>query len=144
MYGLVIICSPEPKWFCSVFFQAWTMFPWADDLTRFVVALKREHKLGANTVLHNSVIVAQFLKSHGRSGVTRELQLPERVRSLPKEYREDDLGQFFEACYDSEHKRLGTALPDEKQWASRLSTSPSASALGFANSMVSLARPEAP
>jgi len=81
-----------------------------DDLTRFVVALKRDHKLGANTVLHNAVIVAQFLKRHGRSGITRELQLPERVTSLPKEYREDDLGQFFEACYDSERVLFSTFL----------------------------------
>ena len=29
-----------------------------EDLTRFVVALKRDHKLGANTILHNAVIVA--------------------------------------------------------------------------------------
>jgi hypothetical protein len=64
-----------------------------EDLTRFVVALKRDHKLCANTVLHNAVIVAQFLKRHGRSGITRELQLPERITSLPKEYREDDLGE---------------------------------------------------
>ena len=56
-----------------------------DDLTRFVVALKRDHELGANTILHNAVIVAQFLKRHGRSGITRELQLPERITSLPKE-----------------------------------------------------------
>jgi hypothetical protein len=69
-----------------------------DDLTRFVVALKKDHKLGANTVLHNVVIVAQFLKRHGRNGITRELQLPERITSLPKEYREADLGRFFDAC----------------------------------------------
>jgi integrase len=81
-----------------------------EDLTRFVVALKRDHKLGANTVLHNAVIVAQFLERHGRSGITRELQLPERITSLPKEYREDDLGQFFEACYDSERVLFSTFL----------------------------------
>ena len=81
-----------------------------DDLTRFVVALKRDHKLGANTVLHNAVIVAQFLKRHGRNGITRELQLPERITSLPKEYREDDLEQFFEACYDLERVLFSTFL----------------------------------
>jgi len=48
--------------------------------------------LGANTVLHNAVIVAQFLKRHSRNGITRELQLPERITSLPKEYGEEDLG----------------------------------------------------
>jgi hypothetical protein len=66
------------------------------------VALKRDHKLGANTAFHNAVIVAQFLKRHGRGGITRELQLPERITSLPKEYREEDLRRFLEACYDSE------------------------------------------
>jgi len=81
-----------------------------DDLTRFVVALKRDHKLGANTVLHNAIIVAQFLKRHGRGGITRELQLPERITSLPKEYREEDLGRFFEASYDSERVLFSTFL----------------------------------
>ena len=50
-----------------------------DDLTRFVVTLKKDHGLGSNTILHNAVIVAQFLKRHGRSGITRELSLPERI-----------------------------------------------------------------
>lgn len=69
----------------------------SEDLTRFVIALKRDHGLGANTVLHNVIIVAQFLKRHGRGGVTRELQLPERIVSLPKEYRDEDLARFFNA-----------------------------------------------
>ena len=43
----------------------------ADDLTRFVVTLKRDHGLGSNTILHNAVIIAQFLKRQGRSGITR-------------------------------------------------------------------------
>jgi hypothetical protein len=38
-----------------------------DDLTRFVVTLKKDHGLGSNTILHNAVIVAQFLKRHGNS-----------------------------------------------------------------------------
>jgi DNA-binding ferritin-like protein (Dps family) len=80
-----------------------------DDLTRFVAALKKDHKLGANTVLHNAVIVAQFLKRHGRNGITRELQLPERISSLPKEYREADLGRFFEGCYDFERALFSTS-----------------------------------
>ena len=42
--------------------------------------------------------------------VTRELQLPERITSFPKEYREDNLGQFFEACYDSERVLFSTFL----------------------------------
>lgn len=82
----------------------------SEDLTRFVVTLKRDHKLGANTILHNAVIVAQFLKRHGRNGVLRQLQLPERITSLPKEYREEDLARFFEACYDSERVLFSTFL----------------------------------
>ena len=74
----------------------------AEDLTQFMVVLKKDHHLGSNTVLHNAVIVAQFLKRHGRGGITRELQLPERITSLPKEYREEDLARFFAACYDVE------------------------------------------
>jgi integrase/recombinase XerD len=81
-----------------------------EDLTSFVVALKREHGLSANTILHNAVIIAQFLKRHGRGGVTRELQLPERITSLPKEYREEDLGRFFAACYDTERALFSTFL----------------------------------
>ena len=42
----------------------------ADDLTRFVVTLKRDHGLGSNTILYNAVIIAQFLQRHGRSGIT--------------------------------------------------------------------------
>jgi hypothetical protein len=82
----------------------------ADDLTQFMVALKKDHGLGANTVLHNAVIIAQFLKRHGRSGITRELQLPERITSLPKEYREEELPRFFAACYDVERPMFSTFL----------------------------------
>lgn len=81
-----------------------------DDLTRFVVALKKDHGLGANTVLHNAIIIAQFLKRHGRAGITRELQLPERITSLPKEYRDEDLARFFTACYDVERALFSTFL----------------------------------
>ena len=80
------------------------------DLTQFVVALKKDHGLSANTVLHNVIIVAQFLKRNGRSGVTRELQLPERITSLPKEYRDEDLARFFGACYDAERVLFSTFL----------------------------------
>ena len=82
----------------------------ADDLTRFVVALKKDHGLSSNTVLHNAIIVAQFLKRHGRGGITRELQLPERITSLPKEYRDEDLARFFAACYDVERALFSTFL----------------------------------
>jgi integrase/recombinase XerD len=81
-----------------------------DDLTLFLVSLKKDHQLGANTVLHNAVIVAQFLKRQGRSGTTRELQLPERITSLPREYREEELAQFFAACCNSERALFSTFL----------------------------------
>jgi integrase len=82
----------------------------SEDLTRFVIALKKDHGLGANTVLHNAIIVAQFLKRHGRGGVTRELQLPERIVSLPKEYRDEDLARFFGACCGVERALFSTFL----------------------------------
>src|ERR1700675_1815426 len=73
-----------------------------EDLTRFVVTLKRDHGLGSNTILHNAVIVAQFLKRHGRSGITKELSLPERITPLVKIYRHEELARFFAACSDQE------------------------------------------
>ena len=69
-----------------------------DNLTRFVVSLKKDHGLGSNTILHNAVIVAQFLKRQGRSGTTRELPLPERITPLVKIYRHDELARFFAAA----------------------------------------------
>jgi integrase len=75
-----------------------------------VVALKRDHKLQANSIVHNAVIVAQFLKRHGRSNALKEMQLPERITSLPKEYREEDLARFFDACYDTERALFSTFL----------------------------------
>jgi hypothetical protein len=38
----------------------------SDDLTSYTIALKKGHSLGAKTILHNAVIVAQFLKRLGR------------------------------------------------------------------------------
>jgi integrase len=81
-----------------------------DDLTRFVVSLKNDHGLGSNTILHNAVIVAQFLKRHGRSGTTRELPLPERITPLVKIYRHDELAHFFGACSDRERALFATFL----------------------------------
>jgi len=81
-----------------------------DDLTRYVIALKKDHNLGANTILHNAIIVAQFFKRAGRSGITRGLQLPERITPLPREYREADLSKFFKAAYDSEKALFSTFL----------------------------------
>jgi len=81
-----------------------------DDLTRFVVTLKRDHGLGSNTILHNAVIVAQFFKRHGRSGITRELQLPERITPLVKVYRHEELARFFAVCSDQERALFATFL----------------------------------
>src|ERR1019366_7844750 len=82
----------------------------SDDLTRFVVTLKKDHGLGSNTILHNAVIIAQFLKRHGRSGITRELQLPERITPLVKVYRHEELARFFAACSDLEGALFATFL----------------------------------
>jgi integrase/recombinase XerD len=81
-----------------------------DDLTRFVVTLKKDHGLGSNTILHNAVIVAQFLKRHGRSGITRELSLPERITPLVKIYRHEELARFFAVCSDAERALFATFL----------------------------------
>ena len=82
----------------------------AEDLTRYIISLKKEHNLGANTLLHNAVIVAQFFKRQGRAGITRGLQLPERITPLPREYRTADLAKFFKAAYDSEKALFATFL----------------------------------
>jgi len=82
----------------------------SDDLTSYIIALKKDHSLGANTILHNAVIVAQFLKRLGRPGVTKGLQLPERITPLPREYREADLAKFFKAAYDAEKALYSTFL----------------------------------
>jgi len=81
-----------------------------DDLTRYIIALKKVHNLGANTVLHNTIIVAQFFKRQGRGGITRGLQLPERITPLPREYRTADLSKFFKAAYDNEKALFSTFL----------------------------------
>ena len=82
----------------------------AEDLTRYIIALKKDHNLGANTILHNAIIVAQFFKRQGRGGMTRGLQLPERITPLPREYRTADLAKFFKAAYDSEKVLFSTFL----------------------------------
>ena len=41
----------------------------ADDLTRYIIALKKDNNLGANTILHNMIVVAQFFKRQGRAGI---------------------------------------------------------------------------
>jgi len=82
----------------------------ADDLTRYIIALKKDHNLGANTILHNMIVVAQFFKRQGRAGITRGLQLPERITPLPREYTTADLAKFFKATYDTERVLFSTFL----------------------------------
>ena len=81
-----------------------------DDLTDFMVRLKNKHKLDNNTVIHQMIIVAQFLKRHGKAGVTKNLGLPERVISLPKEYDDAGLEKFFKACTPAERALFSTFL----------------------------------
>ncbi|MBV9760285.1 MAG: site-specific integrase [Acidobacteriaceae bacterium] len=81
-----------------------------DDLTDFMVRLKNKHGLDNNTVIHQMVIVAQFLKHHGKSGVTKGLGLPERIVSLPREYSDSDLRRFFDACLTAERALFSTFL----------------------------------
>jgi hypothetical protein len=85
----------------------------ADDLTRYIIALKKVHNLGANTILHNAIIVAQFFKRQGRGRITRELQLPERITPLPRECRTADLAKFFKAADGNEKVLFSTYLLTE-------------------------------
>lgn len=81
-----------------------------DDLTDFMVKLKNKHKLENNTVIHQMIIVAQFLKRHGKGGVTKNLGLPERMVNLPREYGDADLKSFFNACTPAERAIFSTFL----------------------------------
>ncbi|MCC6291880.1 MAG: tyrosine-type recombinase/integrase [Bryobacterales bacterium] len=81
-----------------------------EDLTRFVIWLKKHEQLGANTIRHNAIIVAQFFKRQGRENITRQLQLPDRIDPLPREYSTADLEKFFQAAYDAEQILFGTFL----------------------------------
>src|ERR1039458_6239680 len=81
-----------------------------DDLTDFMVALKNKHKLDNNTIIHQMIIVAQFLKRCGKGGVTKNLGLPERVISMPREYGDDGLNAFFGACTPPERALYSTFL----------------------------------
>src|SRR5713101_7444230 len=80
-----------------------------EELNDFVVHLKKSG-MQSNTVLHNVVIIAQFFKRNGRSGIMRQLQLPERSVPLPKEYREADLAKFFDVCDPQERAVFATFL----------------------------------
>jgi integrase len=81
-----------------------------DDLTDFMVRLKNKHKLDNNTVIHQMIIIAQFLKRCGKPGVTKGLGLPERVVTLPREYTDADLKNFFGACTPWERALFSTFL----------------------------------
>jgi integrase len=81
-----------------------------DDLTDFMVRLKNKHKLDNNTVIHQMIIIAQFLKRHGKPGTTKNLGLPERVISLPREYGDAELKKFFDACTAPERALFSTFL----------------------------------
>lgn len=81
-----------------------------DDLNRFMVYLKKKHQLDNNSVIHNMIIVAQFLKKQGRPGLTRTIELPEAIRSLPQEYSDDELQRFFDACTVGERTLFSTFL----------------------------------
>lgn len=80
------------------------------DLNDYIVYLKRDVGMSANTVLHNTIIIAQFFKRHERGGLTALLDLPERITTLPREYRQDDLDKFLRACDDFERALFYTFL----------------------------------
>lgn len=80
-----------------------------EELNDFVVELKKSG-MSANTVLHNIIIIAQFSKRNGRPGLTKLLQLPERISPLPREYTEEDLAKFFDVTTDRERELFSTFL----------------------------------
>ncbi len=80
------------------------------DLNDYIVHLKRDVGMSANTVLHNTIIIAQFFKRQGRGGITRLLDLPERIVTLPHEYRQPELDKFLKACNDFERALFYTFL----------------------------------
>ena len=82
----------------------------ADDLNAFMVHLKRKHNLGSNTVIHNMVVIAQFLKKQGKEGMSRAVDLPQFVTSLPIEYTDAELKGFFDACTLEERTIFTTFL----------------------------------
>ncbi len=54
--------------------------------------------MSANTVIHNTVIIAQFLRRQVGAIMTTQVQLPGAIRALPREYTEEDLTRYFDAC----------------------------------------------
>jgi integrase len=81
-----------------------------DDLNDFMVHLKKKHRLENNSLRHNMVIVAQFMKKQGRPGLMKHMELPEAVRSLPREYTDEELEKFFGACKPEERCLFATFL----------------------------------
>jgi integrase len=49
------------------------------------------------------VIVAQFFKKYGRGGMTRHIELPEKITKLPIEYMDAEINAFFAKCTNEEH-----------------------------------------
>ncbi len=84
--------------FCGTRTNATIMGITTDDLNEFMIWLKRTHRLDNNTIIHNMVIVGQFLKKHGRPGMTGKIELPQRIDSLPEQYTDSELKRFFGAC----------------------------------------------
>jgi len=82
----------------------------ADDLNQFMVHLKKKFKHDNNTVIHNMIIVAQFLKKNGRGGLTSKIDMPEKITALPVEYSDEELKEFFKACTAEEHTLFLTFL----------------------------------
>lgn len=81
-----------------------------DGLNDFMVHLKKNYGLGNNTVIHNMVVVAQFLKKQGIAGITRHIALPQRITTLPEEYSDQELKKFFATCAKPEHTMFLTFL----------------------------------
>jgi len=81
-----------------------------DDLNQFMVYLKRNRGLDNNSLIHNIIIVAQFLKKQGRAGLTRDVDLPEAIVTLPEEYTDQELEAFFAACTKQEYALFLTFL----------------------------------
>ena len=83
----------------------------AEDLNRFIVDLMKNQHMAANTVIHNVIIIAQFLKRQGRPNITRELHLPGRITTLPVGVpRSKNLRRFFAACNERERVLFSTFL----------------------------------
>ena len=81
-----------------------------DDLNRYLVDLLKTHHMSPNSVRHNLVIVAQFLKRQGRPNMTRGVQQPEPITTLPREYSNRELALFFSACDEAERALFSTFL----------------------------------